>query len=153
MIIAGLKHRGFALIDVLSPCVTFNDHEGSTKSYEFVRDHYDEVVHADFVAPAEEITTQYAAGEAMPVTMHDGSRILLRKLDPAYDPTNRAAAYTYLRDKLAVGEYVTGLIYIDEAGADFHDVNKTTATPINQLPYEKLTPGSKGLEKIMSRYR
>ena len=89
----------------------------------------------------------------MPVTMHDGSRILLRKLDPAYDPTNRAAAYTYLRDKLAVGEYVTGLIYIDEAGADFHDVNKTTATPINQLPYEKLTPGSKGLEKIMSRYR
>ena len=83
LIKAGLKHKGFALIDVLSPCVTFNDHEGSTKSYEFVRDHYDEVVHADFVAPAQEITTQYAEGEAMPVTMHDGSRILLRKLDPS----------------------------------------------------------------------
>ena len=153
LIVAGLKHKGFALIDVLSPCVTFNDHEGSTKSYEFVRDHYDEVVHADFVAPAQEITTQYAAGEAMPVTMHDGSRILLRKLDPAYDPTNRAAAYTYLRDKLAQGEYVTGLIYIDEAGADFHDVNKTVATPINQLTYDTLSPGAKGLDKIMSRYR
>jgi 2-oxoglutarate ferredoxin oxidoreductase subunit beta len=153
LIVAGLKHKGFALIDVLSPCVTFNDHEGSTKSYEFVRDHYDEVVHADFVAPAEAVTTQYAAGEAMPVTMHDGSRILLRKLDPAYDPTDRAAAYTYLRAKLAQGEYVTGLIYIDEAGADFHEVNKTTATPINQLSYDKLTPGSKGLEKILSRYR
>jgi Pyruvate ferredoxin oxidoreductase beta subunit C terminal. len=87
------------------------------------------------------------------VTMHDGSRILLRKLDPAYDPTNRATAYTYLRDKLAQGEYVTGLIYIDEAGQDFHDVNKTTATPINQLTYDKLSPGAKGLDKIMSRYR
>src|SRR4029434_5774575 len=84
LIQAGLRHKGFAMIDVLSPCVTFNDHEGSTKSYEFVRDHYDEVVHADFVPPAAEITTSYAAGEAMPVTMHDGSRILLRKLDPAY---------------------------------------------------------------------
>ena len=80
----------------------------------------------------------------MPVTMHDGSRILLRKLDPAYDPTDRGKAYSYLRDKLAQGEYVTGLIYIDENSPDFHDVNETTATPINQLPYEKLTPGSEG---------
>ncbi len=100
LIMAGLKHRGFALIDVLSPCVTFNDHEGSTKSYEFVRDHYDEVVHADFVPPATEITAQYAQGDAMPVTMHDGSRILLRKLDPSYDPTHRGQAFNYLRDKL-----------------------------------------------------
>jgi 2-oxoglutarate ferredoxin oxidoreductase subunit beta len=153
LIKAGLAHKGFALIDVLSPCVTFNDHEGSTKSYEFVRDHYDEVVHADFIAPATEITAHYAAGEAMPVTMHDGSRILLRKLDPSYDPTDRASAYTYLRGKLAQGEYVTGLIYIDEKGAEFHDVNGTTTTPINQLPYSKLNPGAKGLEKILARYR
>jgi 2-oxoglutarate ferredoxin oxidoreductase subunit beta len=105
------------------------------------------------VAPAQEITTQYAAGEVMPVTMHDGTRIQLRKLDPAYDPTDRAAAYSYLRAKLAQGEYVTGLIYMDEGGPDFHGVNKTTATPINQLPYDKLTPGMKGLEKIMARYK
>ena len=77
----------------------------------------------------------------------------LRKLDPAYDPTDRAAAYSYLRAKLAQGEYVTGLIYIDDGGPDFHEVNKTTATPINQLAYEKLTPGAKGLEKIMARYK
>jgi 2-oxoglutarate ferredoxin oxidoreductase subunit beta len=150
---AALMHKGFALIDVLSPCVTFNDHEGSTKSYEFVRDHYDEVVHADFVAPAEAITTSYAQGESMPITLHDGSRIVLRKLDPSYDPTHRGKAFNYLRDKLREGEYVTGLIYIDGKSPEFHQVNGTTDTPINQVPYGKLHPGAKGLEKIMGRYR
>lgn len=153
LIQAGLKHKGFALIDVLSPCVTFNDHEGSTKSYSFVREHYDEVVRADFVPPAQEITAQYSTGEAMPVTMHDGSRVMLRKLDQSYDPTRRGKAYNYLRDRLAKGEYVTGLIYIDPNSRDFHEVNGTTDTPINQLPYEVLSPGAAGLEKIMGRFR
>jgi len=153
LVMAGLAHRGFALIDVLSPCVTFNDHEGSTKSYEFVRDNYDAVVHADFIAPAQEITAKYAAGEAMPVTMHDGSRILLRKLDPAYDPTNRDKAFSYLREKQSHGEYVTGLIYIDPQAGEFHDVNATVKTPMNQLDFKKLNPGSAGLDKIMARYR
>ncbi|MBB6092898.1 2-oxoglutarate ferredoxin oxidoreductase subunit beta [Povalibacter uvarum] len=153
LIKAGLRHNGFALIDVLSPCVTFNDHEGSTKSYEFVRDHYDEVVHADFVPPATEITAQYAEGHALPVTLHDGSRILLRKLDPSYDPTDRTRAIGYLREKLQQGEHVTGLIYVDQSSSDFHAVNNTTATPLNQMAYEKLTPGRKGMEKIMGRYR
>jgi 2-oxoglutarate/2-oxoacid ferredoxin oxidoreductase subunit beta len=153
LIQAGLRHKGFAMIDILSPCVTFNDHEGSTKSYEFVREHYDEVVHADFVAPAAEITASYAEGEAMPITMHDGSRILLRKLDPAYDPTNRDKAFSYLREKLALGEYVTGLIHIDETSPEFHSVNVTSTVPLNQLPYEKLTPGNKAMEKILGRYR
>jgi 2-oxoglutarate ferredoxin oxidoreductase subunit beta len=153
LIMAGLKHRGFALIDVLSPCVTFNDHEGSTKSYEFVRDHYDEVVHADFVAPAREITAQYAQGDTMPITLHDGGQVLLRKLDPSYDPTHRGRAFNYLRDRLAQNEFVTGLIYIDESSPDFHEMNGTTAIPVNQLAYAQLTPGSKGLEKILSRYR
>jgi len=153
LIKAGLMHRGFALIDVLSPCVTFNDHEGSTKSYGFVREHYDEVVHADFVAPAEEITAQYAAGEVMPVTMHDGSRILLRKLDPDYDPTDRGKALRYLRKKLRQGEHVTGLIYVDEKSPEFHEVNATVNTPMNQLPFAALNPGAKGLDKIMGRYR
>jgi 2-oxoglutarate/2-oxoacid ferredoxin oxidoreductase subunit beta len=153
LIQAGMRHKGFAMIDVLSPCVTFNDHEGSTKSYEFVRDHYDEVVHADFVAPRAEITTKYAEGEAMPVTMHDGSRILLRKLDPAYDPTHRGKAFNYIRDKQLQGEYVTGLIYIDEHSPEFHSVNATTSVPLNQLPYAKLTPGNASMSKILSRYR
>jgi 2-oxoglutarate ferredoxin oxidoreductase subunit beta len=153
LIQAGLRHKGFAMIDVLSPCVTFNDHEGSTKSYEFVRDHYDEVVHADFVPPAAEITTSYAEGDAMPVTMHDGSRILLRKLDPAYDPTHRGKAFSYIRDKQAQGEYVTGLIYIDEQSPEFHAVNATSTLPLNQVPYDKLTPGNKSMAKILGRYR
>src|ERR1700734_3002301 len=91
LIEAGLNHNGFALIDVLSPCVTFNDHEGSTKSYAYTREHYEPAIHADFVPLQQEITAQYAAGEVLPVVMHDGSRIVLRKLDGAYDPTNRAA--------------------------------------------------------------
>ncbi len=153
LIKAGLKHQGFALIDVLSPCVTFNDHEGSTKSYGFVRDHYDEVVHADFVPPAQEITTNYAEGEVTPVTLHDGSRVLLRKLDASYDPTHRGKAMNYLREKLRQGEHVTGLIYIDERSPEFHAVNNTAGSPLNTMSYEKLTPGRKGMEKIMSRYR
>jgi 2-oxoglutarate/2-oxoacid ferredoxin oxidoreductase subunit beta len=153
LIQAGLRHKGFAMVDVLSPCVTFNDHEGSTKSYEFVRDHYDEVVHADFVPPAAEITTSYAAGDAIPVTMHDGSRIFLRKLDPDYDPTHRGKAFNYIRDKQMQCEYVTGLIYIDEKSPEFHAVNATSTLPLNQLPYEKLTPGNKSMGKILSRYR
>jgi len=153
LIQAGLKHKGFALIDVLSPCVTFNDHEGSTKSYQYVRDHYDSVVQADFVPPAQEITASYTAGEAMPITMHDGSRILLRKLAPNYDPGDRGKATTYLREKLAEGEYVTGLIHMDERSPNFHDVNGTSTTPINQIPYEKLNPGGAAMAKIMARYR
>jgi 2-oxoglutarate/2-oxoacid ferredoxin oxidoreductase subunit beta len=127
--------------------------EGSTKSYGFVRDHYDEVVHADFVPPATEITTRYAAGSSVPVTLHDGSRVVLSKLDPDYDPTDRGKAFNYLRDRQSRGEYVTGLIYIDENSPDFHKINNSSATPMNQLPFSKLTPGSNGLAKIMDRYR
>jgi 2-oxoglutarate ferredoxin oxidoreductase subunit beta len=105
------------------------------------------------VPPAREITASYAAGAAMPITMHDGSRILLCKLDPDYDPTDRVKATTYLREKLAEGEYVTGLIHIDERSPEYHEVNGTSATPINQIAYEKLNPGSAALTKIMSRYR
>jgi len=153
LIKAGLKHKGFALIDVLSPCVSFNDHEGSTKSYAYVREHYEEVVHADFVPHKEEITATYAAGGVMPITMHDGSRVVLRKLDDNYDPTHRGKAMQYIREKLRAGEHVTGLIYINEKSADMHDMNHTPKAALNQFPYDKLTPGAKGLEKIMSRYR
>ena len=152
LIKAGLKHKGFALIDVLSPCVTFNDHEGSTKSYQYVRDHFEEVVHADFVPPAKTITTSYEAGEATPVTLHDGSRILLRKLAPDYDPTDRGKVFEYLQERQAANEYVTGLIYLDENSPDFHEVNGTSPTPLNQIPYEKLSPGSAGLKKILAKY-
>jgi len=150
---AAIAHPGFALVDVLSPCVTFNDHEGSTKSYQFVRDHYEELVHADFVPARSEITASYAEGEVLPVTLHDGSQIRLRKLDPAYDPTDRGGAFEYIRSRQEQGEYVTGLIYIDGKSPDFHTVQGSAPRPMNRLPYEKLTPGNAGLQKILSRYR
>ena len=154
LIQAGLAHRGFALIDVLSPCVTFNDHEGSTKSYAYTREHYEPAVHADFVPLEREISVAYAEGETLPVTMHDGSRIVLRKLDAAYDPTHRAAAAAHIQERMKAGEYLTGLLFIDEkAQHEFHQVNSTPTAPLNSIPYETLSPGSKGLEKILARYR
>jgi 2-oxoglutarate/2-oxoacid ferredoxin oxidoreductase subunit beta len=159
LIEAGLRHRGFALIDVLSPCVTFNDHEGSTKSYAYTREHYEPAVQADFVPPEREITAEYAAGESLAVTMHDGSRIMLRKLDESYEPTDRGAAQARVQERLKSGEYLTGLLYVDADGAseggrrEFHQVNGTPEEPLNSLPYEVLTPGSKGLARILARYR
>ncbi len=153
LIEAGLSHRGFALIDVLSPCVTFNDHEGSTKSYAYTREHYEPAIHTDFVPLEREIVANYGAGESMPVVMHDGSRIVLRKLDKEYDPTNRGRASAHIQDRMKDGEYLTGLLFVEPGEQDFHALNGTPDEALNSVPYEKLTPGSKGLEKILSRYR
>jgi 2-oxoglutarate/2-oxoacid ferredoxin oxidoreductase subunit beta len=153
LIQAGLTHKGFSLIDVLSPCVTFNDHEGSTKSYAYTREHYEPAVHADFVPLEREITADYKEGETLPVVMHDGSRIVLRKLDASYDPTDRTAAHTQIQERMKAGEYLTGLLYVETAEKEFHDLNGTPDTALNKVPYEKLSPGSKGLEKILARYR
>jgi 2-oxoglutarate/2-oxoacid ferredoxin oxidoreductase subunit beta len=153
LIQAGMRHKGFAIIDVLSPCVTFNDHEGSTKSYSFAREHY-HAVEADFVAPADTITVDYPAGEAAPIQLHDGSRVVLRKLGTGYDPTDRGAAYSFIEGKIRQNEYVTGLIHVDETAAtEFHTLNRSSAVPLNRIPYEKLSPGSGALEKLMGRYR
>jgi 2-oxoglutarate ferredoxin oxidoreductase subunit beta len=150
-----LRHEGFALIDVLSPCVTFNDHEGSTKSYAYTREHYEPAVHADFIPLEREITADYKEGEALPVVLHDGSRIVLRKLDSAYDPTNRSLAAVQIQERMKAGEYLTGLLYVDvePAKSAFHVVNNTPDAPLNSVPYEALSPGSRGLEKILARYR
>jgi 2-oxoglutarate/2-oxoacid ferredoxin oxidoreductase subunit beta len=153
LIQAAIRHKGFALVDVLSPCVTFNDHEGSTKSYQFTRDHYVEAVHTDFVPFQKEIRAEYAEGEVLPVTMHDGSQIRLRKIDQNYDPTDRAEAFAYLQHKMKDKEFLTGLLYVEASQSDYHDASETVALPLNQIPYEQLTPGAKGLQKILSRYR
>ncbi|MGC3981311.1 MAG: 2-oxoacid:ferredoxin oxidoreductase subunit beta [Steroidobacteraceae bacterium] len=153
LIKAGLKHPGFALIDVLSPCVTFNDHEGSTKSYAYVREHFEEAVHADYIPPRTPITADYGEGEVLPIELHDGSQIRLRKVDSAYDPTNRSQAMEYLRTRQQAGEYVTGMLYIDANSQDFHALNEVCRAPLNQLAYERLNPGSAALSKILSRYR
>ncbi len=153
LIQAGLEHRGFALIDIISPCVTFNDHEGSTKSYAYTREHYEPAVHADFVPVKRDITVQYGEGEALPVELHDGGRIVLRKCRAGYDPTDRAAASASIQEHLKQGEYLTGLLHVEPSKGEFHELNGTPEAPLNSVPYEKLSPGAKGLDKILSRYR
>ena len=134
--------------------MTFNDHEGSTKSYAFTREHYHAATEADFVPPSREIAVDYEEGSSTVVAMHDGSRVRLRKLDPAYDPSDRAEAYAYIDAKLKQNEYVTGLIHAsDGSGSEMHAVNQTSATPLNRIPYAKLSPGAGTLAKLMDRYR
>jgi len=150
---AGLAHKGFAFIDVISPCVTFNDHEGSTKSYAYTRENTVEVVQADFVAPARAITTAYDPGTVSNVMMHDGSWVRLRKLAEDYDPTDRDLAYQYIRNSQKVGEVVTGLLYLSPDSKDMHEQIGTAQAPLIQLPFEQLCPGSAELERLQQRFR
>ncbi|MGA9852048.1 MAG: 2-oxoacid:ferredoxin oxidoreductase subunit beta [Gammaproteobacteria bacterium] len=153
LIKAGIMHNGFAMLDVLSPCVTFNDHEDSTKSYAHTRQFYHPAVHADFVPPKKPIRAAYDDGEAMPVELHDGSTVLLRKVSREYNPTDRAQAYSYLHKHQKRGEIVTGLLYIDEDQREMHDISNTVSEALRDLPYEELCPGAKALEEIQNLYR
>lgn len=150
---AGLRHNGFALIDIISPCVSFNDHVGSTKSYRYTREHYEELAPVDFVPMRREITAPDATNGAMSVTMHDGSVVRFRKTGDDYDPTNRDAAYAHVRRHQERGEIVTGLLYIDESTRDLHEMNHTTATPLVDLPYRTLCPGNEALQALQDDYR
>jgi 2-oxoglutarate ferredoxin oxidoreductase subunit beta len=150
---AGLAHSGFAFIDVISPCVTFNDHEGSTKSYAYTREKNVEVVQTDFVLPTKAITTEYEPGTVQTVMLHDGSAVRLRKVAEQYDPIDRDRAYAYIRERQKEGEIVTGLLYLSPDSSDVHEQNDTVATPLTQLPYEDLCPGSAELEKLQARFR
>jgi len=153
LIKGALIHRGFALLDIISPCVTFNDHEGSTKSYAHTRQFYHHVVDMDFVPPAEEIKAAYADGSVMPVELHAGSTIVLRKVDKDYDPTSRALSFKYLRERFNAGEITTGLLYLDEARPEMHELMGNVDTPMSQLPLAQLHPGKEELKKLQSRYR
>ena len=156
---AGLRHRGFALVDVISPCVTFNDHHGSTKSYQYTRDNYNRLVYADFVPPAHEIAASYDEGDVRTVQMHDGSRIQFRKIPQDYDPTDRDAVYAYVRERQRASEVATGLLYVEEAprdgtdAVDFHGIQGTVDEPLARYPYEDLCPGSEALERLQARFR
>jgi 2-oxoglutarate ferredoxin oxidoreductase subunit beta len=150
---AGIAHQGFAFVDIISPCVTFNDHEGSTKSYAYTREHNVEIVSADFVPPASEITAEYQAGDVRNVMMHDGSWVRLRKVATDYDPTDRDRAYAYIRDRQREGEIITGLLYLSPDSQDLHTQNETVDMPLTQLPYEQLCPGNAELQKLQQRFR
>jgi 2-oxoglutarate/2-oxoacid ferredoxin oxidoreductase subunit beta len=148
-----LMHRGFALVDVVSPCVTFNDHEGSTKSYAHTREFYHHVAEFDFIPSTEEIKASYDVGEAMPIKLHDGSTIILRKIDKEYDLTSRAVAFKYLRERFNAGEITTGLLYLNESRAEMHELLGNVETPLSQLPLDGLIPGGEELNKLQNRYR
>jgi 2-oxoglutarate/2-oxoacid ferredoxin oxidoreductase subunit beta len=152
LIKAGMRHRGFALLDVISPCVTFNDHEGSTKSYASTRARYHELAPVDFIPLRREIGADYAPGERTVVTMHDGSRVQFRKLEPEYDPTDRDAAYAHVRALQGRGEVVTGLLFVDPGSVDMHGSLGTAAAPLVALPYERLCPGADALDALMDEY-
>ncbi len=150
---AGLSHNGLALVDIISPCVTFNDHDGSTKSYKFTREHEVEISAADFVPLRHEITAPDTNEAISTVTMHDGSVVRFRKTHDGYNPGDRAAAYAHVRACHDRNEVATGLLFLDEGGSDMHAVAKTVLTPLVDLTYEQLCPGNAALQALMEKYR
>jgi 2-oxoglutarate ferredoxin oxidoreductase subunit beta len=153
LIKAAMSHRGFALIDVISPCVTFNNTPASTKSYEFVRAHAQATGTVDFVPMRKEITTKYKAGAAHEVTMHDGSVIRLLKDSDKLDPLDRHSAMLALMDQQRNGTVLTGLIYLDKDSRDLHEVLETSQRPLNQLEESDLCPGNRMLVNINASLR
>ena len=153
LIKGALRHRGPAFIDVISPCVTFNNHAGSTKSYDYVREHNEAVNRLDFISGRDEITADYAPGTVTTVTQHDGSVLRLRKLAQDYDATDRIKVMHYLQERAAAGEVVTGLLYVDPESSDLHEHLNTVDTPLNRLSERELCPGSVALEKINAALR
>jgi 2-oxoglutarate ferredoxin oxidoreductase subunit beta len=153
LIKAALSHKGAAFIDTISPCVQFNNHAGSTKSYDYVREHNEAVNKLDLVLPRAPIHVDYEPGTTTTVTQHDGSVLSLHKLAEHYDPTDRLAAMAYLAERQARGEVVTGLLYVDPEASDLHESLETVDTPLNALNGPELTPGASALDRINASLR
>jgi 2-oxoglutarate/2-oxoacid ferredoxin oxidoreductase subunit beta len=154
LIKAAISYNGFAFLDVISPCVTFNNHPTSTKSYDYVRAHNMASENKlDYVEPKEEITVDYPVGSSTAIALHDGSRLVLHKLSAGHDPRDADAAIMTIRTNATKGEVATGLLYINEAQQDMHDILATDVRPLNALPMAELCPGSKALEGINARLR
>lgn len=150
---AAFRHRGLALIDVISPCVTFNDHTGSTKSYAYTRQHAVSATDADVVAPADEIVAHISPVDVTSVTMHDGSALRFRSVPEGYNPNDRGQVMSYLQERQQKGEIITGLLFVDEQTPDMHEMNNTTETPLSQLAFDKLCPGNALLEELQGEFR
>jgi 2-oxoglutarate ferredoxin oxidoreductase subunit beta len=153
LIKAAIRHKGAAFIDVISPCVQFNNHAGSTKSFDYVREHNAAVNRFDVISERDEIRVDYGPGALELVTQHDGSVLRLRKLPEDYDPTDRVAAVNHLQVYQARGEIVTGLLYVDPEARDLHDHLGTVARPLNQLGDEDLTPPAAALAGVNESLR
>ena len=150
---AAIAHQGAAFIDVISPCVAFNNHAGSTKSYDYVREHNEAVNRLDFWPSRDAITVDYSSGGVIEVPQHDGSVLKLRKLTPDYDPTDRIGASTAIGQAAQKGEVLTGLLYVDPDSEDMHAHLNTCSAPLNTLNAKQLCPGSGMLDKINTSLR
>jgi 2-oxoglutarate ferredoxin oxidoreductase subunit beta len=153
LIKAAIAHEGAAFIDVISPCVAFNNHPGSTKSYEYVREHNEAVNRLDFWPTREAITVDYSEGGVIEVPQHDGSIIKLRKLDATYDPGNKISAISHIAAAAEKGEVLTGLLYLAPDAEDLHKHLNTYEAPFNRLGEKELCPGAGMLEKINAALR
>jgi 2-oxoglutarate/2-oxoacid ferredoxin oxidoreductase subunit beta len=150
---AALSHRGTAMIDVLSPCVTFNDHDGSTKSYAYVKDHDEPLGEVSFVPFFEDISIEYEPGTTREVEMHDGSKLYLRKLAEDYDPTDRLQALRVLHETARRGEFATGVLYVEPDRDDFLELLNLVDEPLARLPLERIRPSRAALDEIMEAMR
>ncbi len=153
LIQAALSHQGFAFIDVVSPCVTFNNNPGSTKAYDYVREHAEITGSVDFVPKKDEITADYEPGTSTNITLHDGSALQLHKLAKDFDPQDRRAATRALENAKDHGGILTGLIYIDPDTKDLHNILGTTETPLRDLDQDTLCPGNDALAAINESLR
>src|SRR5215211_7934260 len=150
---AALSHRGTCMIDVLSPCVTFNDHEGSTKSYSYVKGHDEPLGDVSFVPYFEDINVEYDAGTTTAVTLHNGSKVLLTKIAEDYNPSDRIGALKLLHETARRGEFATGILYLEPDKPDFVDLLGIVDEPLAALDQSRTRPGPKALEEIMESFR
>jgi 2-oxoglutarate ferredoxin oxidoreductase subunit beta len=153
LIEAAIKHNGASFIDVISPCVAFNNHTGSTKSFDYVREHNEAVNRLDVISGRAPITVDYAPGTVQVVEQHDGTKLALRKVDADYDVHDRLAAMAFLQKHAAKGQVVTGLLYVDAEAEDLHSHLNTVEAPLNTLGEKELCPGTAALEKINAALR
>src|SRR5690348_3085698 len=150
---AAFAHRGTVMLDVISPCVTFNDHEGSTKSYKYMQEHEEAITEVGFVPHFEDISVDYDAGSTYDVELHDGSHLRLRKLHDDYDPTNRIQAVSALMESQSKGEVLTGVFYIDTQKPSFTDLLNLVDEPLGTLPESRVRPPKSVLDDVMQRMR
>jgi 2-oxoglutarate ferredoxin oxidoreductase subunit beta len=148
-----MQHPGAAFIDCLSPCVQFNNHQGSTKNFDYVREHNEAVNRLDYITSRSEISADYAPGSVEVVVQHDGGVLRLCKLAADYNPHDRTSALAYLQERTTAGEIVTGLLYLGSEPEDLHHHLNTVATPLNALDDASLCPGSAALASVNAALR
>jgi 2-oxoglutarate ferredoxin oxidoreductase subunit beta len=150
---AALAHRGTVMIDVVSPCVTFNDHEGSTKSFKFMKDHEEPLHEINFVPRFAEIDVDYDPGSVVNVTMHDGSSLRLHKIEEDYDPTNKIGAIKRIMESQEAEEVLTGVLYVNTQAPNFLEMLDMTDAPLATLPERLIRPSREVLEECMEALR